>query len=67
MIQVNSFTFDQVVQINGILGYVDFIGEDITILIDAENNQHIIENRNIREAYSTDNVRTKDESIYYIN
>lgn len=67
MTQVNSFTFDQIVQIDGILGYVDFIGEDITILVDADNNQHVIKNKDIKKVYTKDPVTPRDASVYYIN
>ena len=39
---------DDVVKIDGIVGYVDFIGADILILVDEDDREHRIEQRNIQ-------------------
>lgn len=49
--KVNSFTFDDVVMINGIIGYVDFIGEDGVGLITETGEPHYIKLKDIKEVY----------------
>lgn len=39
---------DDVIKIDGIVGYVDFIGADILILVDEDDREHRIEQRNIQ-------------------
>lgn len=39
---------DDVVKIDGIVGYVDFIGADILIMVDEDDREHRIEQRNIQ-------------------
>ena len=39
---------DDVVKIDGIVGYVDFIGADILILVDEDDREHRIERGRIQ-------------------
>ncbi|WP_418426740.1 hypothetical protein [Alistipes sp.] len=39
---------DDVVKIDGIVGYVDFIGADILILVDEDDREHRIEQGRIQ-------------------
>ncbi len=39
---------DDVVKIDGIVGYVDFIGVDIIILVDENDREHRIDQHNIQ-------------------
>ncbi len=50
-VKADSFGLDDLVTINGITGYVDFIGGDIIVLIDKNDEKHYIPHRAIREAH----------------
>lgn len=39
---------DDVVKIDGVVGYVDFIGADIIILVDEDDREYRIDQRNIQ-------------------
>lgn len=39
---------DDIAKIDGIVGYVDFIGADIIILVDENDREHRIDQRNIQ-------------------
>lgn len=38
----DDFGYDEIVYINGVIGYVDFIGEEVIIVIDEEEIMHKI-------------------------
>lgn len=40
---------DDVVKVDGVVGYMDFIGADIIVLIDESSREHRIERLNVRE------------------
>lgn len=38
---------DDIVHVNGIVGYLDFIGQDIIVIVDKDKRSHKIEIKNI--------------------
>lgn len=66
MKRVKHITFDQQVLINDIFGYVDFIGEDIIVLVDKEKKSHFINHSDIREVYSKNESKI-NQATYYLN
>lgn len=51
MTKTDNFFFDDIVSINGYVGWVDCIGTDTVILIDANNNSVHINVKDINEVY----------------
>lgn len=49
--QTDTFTFDDVVLINGIKGWVNFIGSDVLQLIDDKNKDYLINIKDLKEVY----------------
>lgn len=49
-VKADSFGLDDLVTINSITGYVDFIGGDIIVLIDQNDERHYIPHTAITEA-----------------
>lgn len=50
-VKADSLGLDDLVTINGITGYVDFIGGNIIVLIDKNDERHYIPHTAITEAY----------------
>ena len=50
-IPTDTFTFDDIVMINDTKGYVEFIGEDIVILIDDKEQMHEAQIKDFKDVY----------------
>lgn len=67
MERVTAITLEQEVLINGIYGYIDFIGQDVIQLVDNLNKCHIINVSEIKEVFSKTTELRNNLAVYYLN
>lgn len=64
--QVEGFSFDDIVMINGITGIVDFIGSDKIMIVDEADTEHFIQVSDIAEVYLLAAFTSNQGSLYVL-
>lgn len=64
--QVEGFSLDDIVMINGITGIVDFIGADKIMMVDEAGSEHFFQMSEITEVYMLAAFTSNPGSLYVL-